>query len=58
MKALHLIRLRGPDERDKARALIGVARRHTIVVFVRPIAVGVAVAGAVMLMLVAVGLAR
>jgi hypothetical protein len=57
LRSLQVVRLDSPDQRDRARALIGVARRHTVVVFLRPVMVGVAAAGAVLLMLVATGLA-
>lgn len=59
MRALQAIRLRGPDQRDQAREMVGIARRHTLVVFIRPMVVGVVVAAAaVLLMLAAAGLAR
>jgi hypothetical protein len=58
MRALQIIRLNTPEQRDRARAFVGVARRHTVVVFLRPMVVGVLAAGALLLLLVAAGLAR
>lgn len=57
-KLKNCIVLDGPEARDRARALVGVARRHTIILFVQPIVVGVVAAGVVLLLLAAVGLAR
>lgn len=42
------ILLANPDSRDRAREAVGIARRHTLVVFLQPIAVGVVAAGAVL----------
>jgi len=57
-KLKNYVVLDGPEARDRARALVGVARRHSVVLFIRPVMVGVVVAGAVLVVLAAVGLAR
>lgn len=48
----------GPEARDRARALVGVARRGTLVVFLRPVVVGLVATGVLLVVLSAVGLAR
>ncbi len=50
-----VIRLDHPDQRDRARAMVGILPRHTIVLFLRPLVFGLLVAGAVLLGLAVVG---
>lgn len=53
-----VIVLSDPDSRDRARAMVGIARRHALVVIVQPIAVAIVVAAVVLAGLAALGLAQ
>lgn len=52
------IRLSDADRRDRARAMVGIARRHSLVVIVRPIVVAIVSAAVLLAGLAAVGLAQ